>query len=337
MLTAASCLSKEHEVILFWDDRGIVAAAKDKLGISLDRVIITKNVFSRNVSLFQRLIQLRSFDRIMFLSDGSIPFLFSKKLLVHFQFPVPWVDGRSLANRLKLMGVRRVICNSQYTKHFIDEIFAIKGRVLYPPVMLPDTQELYDKDNIVLSVGSFVRLSEGGTFKKYEFMIDVFKKVVDSGVKNWRLVLVGTQSKKDVDHIRYLHSKIHEYPISILENVRFKELQSLYSKAKIYWHAAGHGENLQKHPQRAEHFGITTVEAMGYGVVPVVINAGGQKEIVEDGKSGYVWNTEEEFIEKTTLLIQNVKLRESIARYARQRAKMFSAEIFCQELKRCII
>ena len=154
MLTAASCLSDEHEVILFWDDKEVINQASEKLGISLKRVAIAKNIFSRKVPLIQRLIKLKSFNRIIFLSDGSIPFFFSKKLLVHFQFPVPWIEGKSFANRLKLRGVRRVICNSQYTKHFIDETFGMKSRVLYPPVALADSRSVLDKENIILSVGS---------------------------------------------------------------------------------------------------------------------------------------------------------------------------------------
>lgn len=337
MLTAAACLSSEHEVILFWDDKGIVSQASEKLGISLEHIAIAKNIFSRQVPLFQRLIKLKSFNRIIFLSDGSIPFFLSKKLLIHFQFPVPWVNGKSLTTRLKFMGVRRAICNSHYTKHFIDEIFGIKSRVLYPPAMMISNTAIYDKENIILSVGSFVGLPEGGTFKKHELMINAFKKIVDNGVKDWRLVLVGSPLKKDIGYVKNLHSIVHEYPISILENVAFQDLQSIYKKAKIYWHAAGYGEDLNKYPQRAEHFGITTVEAMGYGVVPVVINAGGQKEIVEDGKSGYLWITEEEFIAKTITLMQNVKLRESIGKHARERSKVFTVEKFCQDLKRLII
>ena len=38
---------------------------------------------------------------------------------------------------------------------------------------------------------------------------------------------------------------------------------------------------------------------MAYGVVPVVINKGGQKEMIEQGVTGYLWNTEEECIERT--------------------------------------
>ena len=61
------------------------------------------------------------------------------------------------------------------------------------------------------------------------------------------------------------------------------ELRDLYGRASIFWHAAGLGEDPERHPDRYEHFGITTVEAMSAGAVPVVIDAAGQAEIVEQG------------------------------------------------------
>ncbi len=52
-----------------------------------------------------------------------------------------------------------------------------------------------------------------------------------------------------------------------------------------------------------EHFGITTGEAMSAGCVPVVINKGGQPEIVRDGVDGFVWNDSRELKEITLKLI----------------------------------
>ena len=62
--------------------------------------------------------------------------------------------------------------------------------------------------------------------------------------------------------------------------------RDLYGRASIFWHAAGLGEDPERHPDRYEHFGITTVEAMSAGAVPVVIDAAGQVEIVEHGANG---------------------------------------------------
>jgi glycosyltransferase involved in cell wall biosynthesis len=53
-------------------------------------------------------------------------------------------------------------------------------------------------------------------------------------------------------------------------------------------------EDLERFPERAEHFGIATLEAMAFGCVPIVIRAGGQSEIVEDGRSGFLCSDTDE-------------------------------------------
>ena len=119
-------------------------------------------------------------------------------------------------------------------------------------------------------------------------------------------------------------------------NPKNRVLRKYYQKAKIYWHASGIGEDLTKHPDRAEHFGITTVEAMSAGCVPVVYNAGGQKEIVEDGKSGYLFDTEEELVVRTNHLIQNEKDLSALSETAALRAQVFGSDNFCVKLQEII-
>ena len=77
-----------------------------------------------------------------------------------------------------------------------------------------------------------------------------------------------------------------------------------------------------------EHFGITTVEAMSFGAVPVVINKGGQKETVSEGVNGFRWETEQECVEKTKKLIDDDALREKFAAKSVELAKNYSIEKF---------
>jgi hypothetical protein len=55
------------------------------------------------------------------------------------------------------------------------------------------------------------------------------------------------------------------------------------------WHATGYGFDAEQYPAKQEHFGMTTVEAMSAGAVPVVLNTGGQREIVTHGDDGFLW------------------------------------------------
>ncbi len=100
IFTMASCLSNEHDVFIFWDDPAIIEKASVKFNLNLSKIKTIKNVFS-NSSLFARIIKTLSFDRIVYLSDGSIPIVGAKKLFIHFQFPIEWVNDLSISFRIK--------------------------------------------------------------------------------------------------------------------------------------------------------------------------------------------------------------------------------------------
>jgi glycosyltransferase involved in cell wall biosynthesis len=337
MLSIASCLSEEHEVHIFWDqekEMEIKREAKRKLNIDLSSVRFYRNLFNKSVSLTARFFETKDFDAIIYLSDGSIPLL-GAKTLIHFQFPVEWVDGKSLKTRFKLSFAKKIFCNSNFTKNLIDKKFGVKSEVLYPPVNLNIAKNT-KKENIILHVGRFDVDSHESNYKKQDIMIEVFKKMVDQGLKNWEFRLIMGVKSKDKEKLDKLTKMSAGYPIKLIVNVSNKELWENYSKAKIYWHATGFGEDLKKYPEKAEHFGITTVEAMGAGCVPVVFNAGGQKEIVEDGKSGYLFNNLEDFSFKTNALIKDENLFKKMSKSAIERSKIFVGARFCSELKKIV-
>lgn len=328
ILYAAQCLSKEHEVSVFWDGPDLLTSAERKFNLDLSRVQLTKNIFSKEVGLKDRFMMSRRFDKILFLSDGSIPIV-SSKLYVHFQFPVEWVKIRSLTDKLKVKRISKVICNSNFTKSYIDKKINVKSDVLYPPCFV-ETQ-VSKKENIILNVGRLAFLESGESFKKQEFLIKAFEKMSKEGLDNWKLVLVVNINSRDREKAKHILSKASS-KIEIIENPGFTDLIKIYSKSKIYWHASGYSEDLDKYPERAEHFGISTVEAMAQGSIPVVINKGGQKEIVDEGKNGFLWESEEELIQKTMDVISGKVDMENLSRSAISKSQMFSEDEFCNKL-----
>lgn len=333
MLTAAECLSEKHDLYIFWDNSEILDQAHERFGINIDRLSITENIFSTKINFIHRFISSKKFDAIFYLSDGSIPFVASK-LFLHFQFPVEWVNGKSAWNRLKISLTTTIICNSIFTKQYIDKIYGVSSNLIYPPASgeFSDTGQNKKKEKIILSVGRFALLAQGRTFKKQERMIEMFKVMCNKGLKDWKLLLIVSCRNDDLQKMSFLLENIKKYPIKILVNVTNRDLQKYYLNSSIYWHATGFGEDLLNHPELAEHFGIATVQAMEQGTVPVVFNAGGQPEIVSSGHDGFVWITEEECIKWTMELIHNNRLRESFALAAREKAVKFSINRFCDEI-----
>ena len=332
ILTIAMCLAKLHNIFIFWDpksEKEIKETAHKKLDIDLTSVQFTQNIFSPKYSSFSRLILSKNYDFIIFLSDGSIPFVLSK-LIIHFQFPVEWVNISPLITKFKLLRIQKIICNSVFTKSFIDKKFGINSTVLYPPVFIQ--KKNIKKENIILHVGRFGINVEGVNYKKQDIMVEVFKKMIKGGLRDWKFVLFINSKKEDQGELDKLKERAKGFPIEIIDNADNALLWEFYNKSKIYWHASGFGEDLGKYPEKAEHFGIATVEAMGAGCVPVVINAGGQKEIVENEKSGFLWNTIDELIEKTNKIMKDHSLWKKMSENAIIKSSYFTGDRFCQEL-----
>lgn len=335
MLTAASFLSKNHQVDLFWDE-DLLTTASNKFNIDLSKVTTKKNIFNKSTNLTKRLIETSRYDVIFYLSDGSVPII-ACKLYLHFQFPVEWVNSGKVITKQKIKRVKKIICNSKFTKEYIDKKFNVKSLVIYPPTyLIKDFPKVNykDKKNYILNVGRLSKGSTGEFFKKQDFLIDAFKTLVKQGVNDYELILAVSFPKDKAHLVEELKELIKGTKIKIYENLSFEKLNKLYEESKIYWHASGFGEDLMNNPERAEHFGITTVEAMANGLVPVVINAGGQTEIVENKKNGFVWNNKRELIDYTISMIHEEDLFLKISKEAIKDSKNFSTDQFHLNLEK---
>lgn len=343
MMTIAQCLSKKNDVDVFWDNEKDLETLKNRFSLDLSNVKIVPNVFS-NTSFLKRLTETRKYDCLIVLSDGSVPLVLSK-LFLHVQQPLSQFQNTTFKDKIKLSRVSKIFCNSNYTENFISKNFDLKTTVIYPPVKLYPKK--VQKENIILHVGRFrvkdVRtIDKGrnmpvGDYKKQGVMIDTFREMVDAGLKNWKFVIATSIKDEDKKDFERLKDTAKNYPIEFLINKKNNELWDIYSKAKIYWHASGYGEDLKKYPELAEHFGISTVEAMGAGAVPVVIEAGGQREIVENGKNGFLWTSLSDLKKETIRLMQDKKLLEKISNQAKERAQYFSDQKFCERINDLIL
>lgn len=78
---------------------------------------------------------------------------------------------------------------------------------------------------------------------------------------------------------------------------------------------------------------VALLEAKALGIPAVISNYPGAKEVVKNGKDGYICRTKEEFVERTSSLISNDNLREQLGRFARKRVKQefgaFALSNFC--------
>ena len=308
MAFAQSLVRKGYRVNVQWKNPSIKKKLEDRFGISLEGVNFIKDINRGD-----------GYDICFWVSDGSIPLLRARKNILHFQIPFKNIGGRTLLNRMKLFRINSIVCNSRFTKKYIDKEFGVKSIVIYPPV---DVEKLKPKkkENLIISIGRFSQLTQA---KRQDILIRAFKKIYDSGFRDWKLILAGGVEVGVTDYVKNLREKAKSYPIEIIESPSWKEIKKIYGKAKIFWSASGYGIDEKKEPKRVEHFGITVVEAMAGGAVPLVYFAGGYKEIISEGKDGYLWATEKALLLKTKALTQNRQLLLKLSKNARQSSKVY--------------
>lgn len=227
-----------------------------------------------------------------------------------------------------LEGYDRIVANSAYTASWIDRLWHRPSDVLYPPVTLVEPGE---KSPVILNVGRFFPADVGHSKKQLE-LIRAFRRLVQSGASGWELHLAGGCDETGRGYLDEARRQASGLPVEFHVDASGAELEDLYKHAAIYWHASGFGEDMERNPNRFEHFGITTVEAMSAGAAPVVIGAAGQAEVVEHGTSGFHFDTIEELVARTTQLIEDEPLRSRIGAAAVRRAQGFGLEAFDQHV-----
>ena len=216
---------------------------------------------------------------------------------------------------------------SQYSQHWTVRYWGVNSRVVYPPS--DDAREvgMDAKRDMIVSLGRFAGV---GFSKKQLELAVAFRRLLSRLPSTWQYHAIGGLGPDEADH-RYfasLQQMSCDGRFHASSDLGRAALRDQLAAAKIFWHAAGYGENQQERPQLSEHFGIATVEAMQAGCVPVVINRGAQPEIVQHGVNGFLWNTLDELVEFTCLLADNDALRSDLAAAAVERARGFSRERF---------
>jgi len=178
-----------------------------------------------------------------------------------------------------------ILTNSKFSASMMSRFLGVNGLVVYPPVNVEEYLPLSrnrDRDNIILVIG---RIEPAKNTALVPFIAEK--------VKNGRFVIIGSiESYGYYKHIvRLIKSLKVEDRVRILPNASEWQKIELLRRAKVYLH-----------PMKYEHFGISVVEAMAAGLIPVVHRSGGPwTDIVEFGKYGFGFRDEDE----ATSIIEN--------------------------------
>jgi glycosyltransferase involved in cell wall biosynthesis len=228
-----------------------------------------------------------------------------------------------------------IASNSRFTAAWVTRLWNRPSDVLYPPVR-PLSMSTTAKEPIILNIGRFFDPRRGHSKKQLE-MVQAFRRLHVSGrVPGWSLHLVGGCSPEDRDYAMAVKREALDLPVHVHLSAPGAVLTDLLARASLYWHAGGLGEDPATHPDRFEHFGISVVEAMGAGLVPVVFGAAGPAEVVRDGVDGHQFHDVDELEELTARLVAQPDERTRLAAAAVERAAAFGPGPFAERLERLV-
>jgi glycosyltransferase involved in cell wall biosynthesis len=304
----------------------------------LSQLKIIATPLGTKASFWQKLCWTKNFDLIYHLTDGSLFFSLAKKNILHIQVPL-LLNKRSLVERLKLKNYQIKNSNSFFTKNYVEKQWPVKVDYVHQPLInlkeFPaQSNPLAKKEKIILNVGRFFRQLHS---KRQDVLISLFSRLIKQEPKlleGWQLHLVG--SVEDEEYFQEIKSLAKKLPIKIHQQLDRRALVELFQRASLYWQATGYGLDENKHPSAVEHFGIAPIEAMAAYCVPLLIAKGGHKEVLGAEFSDYLWQSDEDCLNKSIALIKNKEERAIVAKQLRIRAEDFNEQRFNQLLFKMI-
>ena len=240
----------------------------------------------------------------------------------------PWLlrDPRELA---WLEPYERVLANSEYTRGWIRSYWDVDADLLFPPIRVHELHPAAKRRQII-TVGRFITRGQGHSKKQLE-MVEAFGAMVRAGrLDGWKLHVVGGVEDAQRPYFERVRAAAEGLPVELHANAPRPLVEQLLAGSSVFWSATGLGEDERRAPWTFEHFGMTTVEAMAAGCVPVVIDKAGQREIVRDGVDGFHWSTVAELEARTREVADDDALRGRLAGAAVERAAEFSDQAFAR-------
>ena len=154
---------------------------------------------------------------------------------------------KKFLNQIKNQNIQ-LISNSKFVQESIKKRFEKDSTVIYPPVDLKQFEQNPFKENSVVTIARYSKE------KNLEFGLNVIKEL---GI-NYSII-GNTTTKTNELYFQKLHDSVkNQTQIQLMKNIPRNELIKILGKSKVYFHAS------------PETFGISIIEAIASGCIPVV-------------------------------------------------------------------
>ncbi|AFS81876.1 glycosyltransferase family 4 protein [Candidatus Nitrosopumilus sediminis] len=228
---------------------------------------------------------------LIIVMDGGFGFRFlpRKKIILYchstFEYEKKFIDQKipgwrgilykivqnDIKNNLKHFNEENIhlISNSEFTKNSIKKLFGVDSKIIYPPVNL----ELFS--NKIVKTEKVVSITRYAPEKNFTFFSKILKCCeVDFSV-------IGNSKLKQIEFYDDLKKQLENYKnIHLYNNISQKSLIEILFSSKVYFHPS------------IETFGISVVESIASGCIPIVPDNSAHKETVPFEELRYKENDE---------------------------------------------
>lgn len=207
---------------------------------------------------------------------------------------------------------------SNFTRDKVRRYWGLNAVTVYPPVDTEKFSSVWDnvKREGVILIGRYT------PEKRHHELVEVAKKMRDVTFR-----LVGTANtphyRQYLDFVRSLVERYDLKNVEIHVNVPFKKLVELLGESKILVHAL-----------RYEDFGLTPAEGVCGGVVPLVHDSGGLREVVPFPEWRFSDTEEMALMINALSKVPYQEVRPRVERLRKYVVHSFSAEKFMDSMLR---
>ena len=212
----------------------------------------------------------------------------------------------------KKIAEKLFFANSKFTADAVKKEFGVDSHVLYPPIsnnILNQNKMNFNqkRENTVLTIS---RLAPDKN-------LEIIPYIAQKSSKGASFIIAGhLQSRETFSSLTALIKKLKVADkVKIVPNIEWSRLNNLLLTSKVYLHTKFN-----------EHFGISIIEAMSSGCIPIVHNSGGPKEFVP---SRFRFGTIDEAAQKIDDAVENWSVTKS--QRMSESTLRFSESNFCKQ------
>jgi len=231
----------------------------------------------------------------------------------------------SAVSLLDKFSLGELLTNSKFMQEIIKNVLHRNSLVIYPPVNVETFSSECFRNR---KEGCTVAIVASYTPKRHLEQVPLIAKYA----KFAKFIVMGKADEYSLSTLKKLKEQISalhvEDRITLLTNVSLNDFLEILSRAKVYLHVMPY-----------DHFGISVVEAMASGCVPVVHRSGGPWLDILDGRQGeygFSYVAAEEAASFIGALVTDENLRSKMASRDLNRAKKFDRSVFMKKVVKVV-